>query len=221
MPPGISTVANQNPVSQQVLQKVSSAFQRDARREGLDEEKKSRFEAWALAFISWCAREESGVCDSGEVRTCRIGEFQVALRGQPEITRQEAVEAMDALAFLFGAAEEAKSALRSLGFSVEKQASSPGDSSFGKSSTGEPSADEARRVFPGWPNEEEGAGETTTEDSLSTNQNTVSRPESHEDASSTAKAFVRAFHSQLDSMHASPPDGSGKGKGKIQSARTQ
>ncbi len=219
MPPGISAVRNQIPFSRQILEEISRAFRRDAQREELSEHKSKRFEAWALAFVSWCASQEPVSCDSGGVRTCRIGEFQVALRGRPEATRREAVEAMDALAFLFGAAEETKATLRSAGLTVENE----GGSSEEHVSEEEPPADKRDRsamnqTFPGWPGKEAESEASLTESSTS-NRDPVSRPSSHQDASSTAKAFVRAFHSQIDSMHDPNPGSGEKPKGIMQGAR--
>jgi hypothetical protein len=280
MSPEVSAATGQVPFSHRILQEISQAFRRDARREDLSEEKAGRFEAWVLAFVSWCAGQdsecpvqESGAYDSGEVeasevKACRIGAFQVALRGRPECTQQEAIEAMDALAFLFGAAGETKAALRSAGFSVENGGESSTGSSAGqdtsdedlvpgpshestsdkdtaqretvrgdtapkstvnKDAPDEPAGSRSRGVFPGWPGEETGeksatgetdAAETGTEESTGLDQEAISRPASHEDASSTAKAFVRAFHSQLDSMHdRASENGDEKLQGKMQGPR--
>ncbi len=208
---------SQIPFSEQTLREISQAFRRDARREDLSEHRAERFEAWALAFASWCVDQEVGPCDPGEVSTCRIGAFQVALRGHPETTRREAIEAMDALAFLFGAAEETKSTLCSAGLAVENERESSSESVAEAERTDEPSDDRPGGVFPGWPDEETD-GETDTGESTA-GRDPVPRPTSHEDASSTAKAFVRAFHNELDSMHDAPSDEGEEVKGKMQSAR--
>lgn len=219
MPPGVSAVTNQIPFSEQTLRELSQAFRRDARRENLSETKAERFEAWALAFASWCADQELDTCDTDEVSTCRIGAFQVALRGHPETTRREAIEAMDALGFFFGAAEETKSALCSAGLAVENREESSSETAVEAERTDESSDDRPGGVFPGWPDEKTD-GETDTGEGTA-GRHPVPRPTSHEDASSTAKAFVRAFHSRLDSMHDAPSDESEEVKGKMQSARAQ
>lgn len=220
MPPGISDALDQIPLSHQTLRNVSRAFRRDARREELTPKKAELFEAWTLAFVSWCAGRDVEGCGAGQVRACQIGEFQVALRGRPETTHREAVVAMDALAFLFGAAEETKSALRSAGFSVENgEKPAPPSSAEETSSADTTDRSQARRTFPGWPDKEERTGPSAFQESTTSNRDSIFHPEPQEDDSSTAKDFVRAFNSKVESMHDSDPGSSTRMKGKMQSAR--
>ena len=249
MPPNASAPFDQAPFSDKTLEQFSRAFRRDAEREDLGERKAELFEDWMLAFVSWCARQDKNGCGAGQVQACRIGEFQVVLRGRPEITQREAIVAMDALAFLFGAAEETKAALRSAGLAVKNgdgpsgtsskkaslsgsspngsaaNGSSPSGSSAGGDSTGASSpgtrAREGKnRTFPGWSEEETGGGPAAQ--SEMSGDGAIARPKSHEDASSTAKAFVRAFKSQVSSMHGRASENtSGTLQGKMQGAGAQ
>lgn len=211
MQPG-TTAANQIPLTDQQLDAFSRAFREDAQGEELSGERVRRFEAWTLAFLSWC-NEKVDSDGADRARSCRIGDFQVALRGRPEISRKEAQEAMDALGFLFGVAGETRSMLRSAGFSLE------GPTSGTKQDAAEAdSGTEIQTLQAGWWEEGDlenraagrGVGPsqgTPSETSASSEHgSSVSRPTSQEDASSTAKAFVRAFQDELESVHASGSD---------------
>lgn len=226
MPPGTSAVASQIPLSEEQLDEFARAFQRDAREHGLSPERVHLFEAWTLAFLSWCAGEASGLDSPDRLSSCRIGEFQVSLRGQPETSQTDALKAMDALAFLFGAAQETKSMLRSVGFAVEGLSSQKSQDvaesapserirtlDVGWRDEGEPEDDEAARRSDRFQDPVPKKGASAERGA------SISRPTSQEDASSTAKAFVRAYQSELESLH--PSDSSSAQEGKMQSARAQ
>lgn len=85
------------PLSKSVREKLLVAFRRAAREEGLSSGVTDRYEAWCLAFLSWCLGSPPR-----PARPEQIGDFRKALE-RAGTDEDRICEAMDALAFFFGA----------------------------------------------------------------------------------------------------------------------
>ncbi len=94
------------PLSSEDLNAFSQAFREDARRQGLTVQQSCRYEAWVLAFLAWCHEKPSRRLEP----EC-IAAFRSALREEGTVEREAVTEAMDALSFLFGTAQNARDRL--------------------------------------------------------------------------------------------------------------
>lgn len=85
------------PLTDQAREKLLRAFQMTARSQGLSPAVTDRYQAWALVFLSWCFDSPPR-----PVGPDQIEDFRKALL-RAETDEERICEAMDALAFLFGA----------------------------------------------------------------------------------------------------------------------
>lgn len=85
------------PLSGRAREKLICAIRMTARKQGLSRRVTDRYQAWASAFLCWCLGSPERPVDAGQIEP-----FRRALR-QAGREAEEVEEAMDALAFLFGA----------------------------------------------------------------------------------------------------------------------
>lgn len=99
-PPSFLSSAPRIP-SDRDLDKLKQSIRHRANEKGLSSRATERYKAWILGFISWCMRTAPY-----RVSRDRIDEFRCALIERPNSQDSDVYEAMDALAFLFGAVKE-------------------------------------------------------------------------------------------------------------------
>jgi len=83
------------------LEKLSCALRMAGGENGFSRRTIDRYQAWIFGYISWSLRTAPF-----EVREARIGDFVSSIKRHPEAGAKEVFEAMDALAFLYGALED-------------------------------------------------------------------------------------------------------------------
>lgn len=94
---------DQVPLSREDLDAFSQAFRGAARNQGFTLRRAGRYEAWVLAFLAWCSEKPSR-----QLEVESMGAFRSALRERAAVGKEAVNEAMDALSFLFGAAQAAR-----------------------------------------------------------------------------------------------------------------
>lgn len=93
----LTFLVNHLPLSDRDREKLICAIQLEAGEQGLSPRVTDRYQAWAGAFLSWCLGSRSRPVESDQIEP-----FRRALR-EAGTSEEEVQEAMDALAFLFGA----------------------------------------------------------------------------------------------------------------------
>lgn len=201
------------------------AIRRCARQKDLSSSVTDRYQAWIFAFVSWCRKHPPHRVDRD-----RIGAFQEALQQSADAGEKELYQAMDALAFLFGAADEVMGLLASWGVSSEDGAASAFRSDSG-SRAGDEDGPQTLQV--GWQ-----SGPTASADTIQAPQIPLERApnaplpastdadeeEESPEASSTAKICIERFKTQVESLHASDAKGSnanGQGANAEETARPE
>ncbi len=171
------------PWSDQSLEHLCEVLRTTADEYGFSPRRADRYEAWILAFLSWCGEHAASDASPPTVDPCDIGRFREALRTRTSTTTDEVHEAMDALSFLFGAVAQADESLTMLpsgtmvGLGTSRQATKPPSSS-----------DALHTLQVGW-------------------QKEASTSISNSDApSSTAKAYLEQYQTQLEALHVSSSD---------------
>lgn len=84
-------------MSERAREKLICAFRMTAKEEGLCPARTDRYQAWAFAFLCWCLGSPPRPVDCSQIEP-----FRRALR-RTDTDEVKVQEAMDALAFLFGA----------------------------------------------------------------------------------------------------------------------
>jgi hypothetical protein len=195
--------------------KLCYAVRKAAQRTGISRSVADRYQAWTVAFVSWCHQSPSG-----HVGPDRIDAFRRALRDRTEMETEAVYEALDALAFFFGAVEEAESLLASI--------APPSDSRTAETaSRGRPTEEEntdahtedrIRSLRIGWQNGTDAPpppasparspSQTTADSSggTSASGDDPANEDEQEEGASTAEVCIRRYQTQLESLHAATPD---------------
>lgn len=195
------------------------AIRRCARQQGLSSAVAERYRAWIFAFVSWCRDHPPDRVDRG-----RIGAFQAALQQSPDVTREEVYQAMDALGFLFGAADEVVPLLTTPDASPESETASGPTAGPDAASGTTPGDEQALQTLQvGWQSGAEASGDTIrapqiplelapgtpldqATDEEGENEEGGEVPEDEEP--STAELCIERFQTQIESLHASDANGS-------------
>ncbi len=174
------------PISSEELDAFSQAFRDAAQKRGLTVQQSGRYEAWALAFLSWC-HEEASPGEEAE----RIEAFRTALRERGAVGEEAVHEAMDALSFLFGAARTALGTLTIDDFE---------EGTREERGAHRPLSD--KEVFTLQTHWEE--GHDCPEQNASSDSPSPGDDDS--DGGSTADHCIQDFHAQLDTLHSAESD---------------
>jgi hypothetical protein len=78
--------------------RLRTALWDTAQEKGFSTDLTNRYEAWIFVFVAWCLRTPPHDIDAA-----RLDAFWRALHNHPDVSAVELAEAMDAVAFLFGA----------------------------------------------------------------------------------------------------------------------
>ena len=185
------------------------AVRRCARQQGLSPSVTDRYQAWIFVFASWCHRHPPHRIDQN-----RIGAFREALQQSADAGDEEVNQAMDALGFLFGAADEVTALLASRDATPEDGDAAASPSESGSRSGAE---DGLQTLQVGWQ-----SGSEASDDSIRAPQIPLERApnaplsdatdadeeetEKIEESSSTAKLCIKRFQTQVESLHAPDAD---------------
>jgi hypothetical protein len=203
------------PWSNRALEQLCETLRSTAEKYEFSPRRTDRYEAWILAFLSWCSGHLSTDAASPTVDPSQIEDFREALRSRTDSTTDELHEAMDALSFLFGAVAQADGSLAVL----------PDGVVFGPQTT--PGSTEAntpsdalRTLQVGW---QKGTIASVSEATSGSSPNRLEKP--HEDPgddsngetsettpSTTAEAYLEQYQTQLDSLHVSDTNGDSNAK---------
>jgi hypothetical protein len=197
------------PWSDQALEHLCKTLRATAQQYGFSPRQRDRYEAWILAFLSWCAEHVSTEATPPKVDPSHIGAFQKALRTRTDTTEAEVYEAMDALSFLFGAVARADESLTVLPNGI---VFGPRQKS-GRASEASTAPNALRTLQLGW---QKGTIASVSEATTGSSPDRLEKPpeegasDSNADdgepqtaPASTAKAHLRRYQTQLESLHAS------------------
>jgi hypothetical protein len=191
------------------------SVRRCARQKGLSPAVAERYQAWILAFLSWCRDHPPHRVDRG-----RIGAFQEALQQSADAGEKEVYQAMDALAFLFGAADEVVPLLAAHDASPEDGTASASPAESGGALGDE---DRPQTLQVGWQSGAEASDETIRAPQIpparapdppldppadAEGEDEPGEDEPEEEASSTAELCIERFQMQVESLHAPDADAS-------------
>jgi hypothetical protein len=195
----IASLTDRSPLSESTCAQLAYAFCRAAQDTDLSRAATDRYQVWAVAFVSWC--RETG---PSHVGPDRIGAFERVLRQRPGLKDEAVHEALDALAFLFGAVENVDSILPS-DESTEGEADGEDPP---RSGIGTPTDKPIQSLRIGW------RDETDPEDAPSTSVNQGPQPtadfstlddtvDDGEEKAPMAETWIQKYQSQLASVHTS------------------
>jgi hypothetical protein len=197
------------PWSNRALEHLCEALRTTARKYGFSPRRTDRYEAWILAFLSWCGEHLSTDADPPKVDPSHIETFREALCTRTNTTTEELHEAMDALSFLFGAVARADESLAVL----------PDGIVFGPQTTAQEDntntpPDALRTLQVGW---QKGTIASVSEATSGSPPDRLEKPPeeratapdgeaSDSSPSSTAKDYLQQYQTQLDSLHVTDTD---------------
>lgn len=165
---------------------LTHAVRRCAREKNLSRAVTDRYEAWIFVFVSWCYEHPPHRVDQG-----RIGAFQEVLQQSADAGEKEVYQAMDALAFLFGTADEVTSLLDSWDAS-SKEGTAPASIEESGSRSGDEDGLQTLQV--GW--------QSGPDTPLDRTADAEGEEESEEGEFSTAELCIERFQAQVESLHA-------------------
>jgi hypothetical protein len=200
----IASLTDRSPLTESTCAQLAYAFCRAAQETGLSRATTDRYQAWAVAFLSWC-QETAPHC----VHAGRIGAFERALRERPGIEEASVHEALDALGFLFGAVENIESILPSGGTGAEKQGE--GDRNAAPQDKNGASADNTiQSLRIGWQDETDPADAPSPLVSPDPElrpeaSNPVDEADEKDEEASSAETWIQWYESQITSAD-SPND---------------
>jgi len=184
LPSRTKILPDQIPVSPEALDAFSGQFREIAREQGLTVTQAGRYEAWVLAFLTWC-REAT----SRRAETDRIEAFRTALCERSTVGEAAVREAMDALAFLLGTARGATAHLAAEGVEAESERKGAEDVQASVSEK------EVFTLQACWDEKNQSEGTAGA-------AGRSSRDRTEEAEASTAELCIEHFQTQLDTLHA-------------------
>jgi hypothetical protein len=192
---------------------LAYALRRCARGQGLSASVTDRYQAWIFVFVSWCHEHPPH-----RVARCRIGAFQEALQRSADAGEEEVYQAMDALAFLFGAADEVASLLVSPEAAPQNEGEPTSAEEPGSTAEAAPGGEDAIRTLRlGWQSGSEASGDTirapqipleTAPGAPLAETTDAGEEEEMTEGASTAELCIERFQMQVESLHACNGDAS-------------
>ena len=197
----IASLTDRSSLSASTCAQLAYAFCRAAQHTDLSRAATDRYQAWAVAFVSWC-RETA----PHHVGLDRIGAFERLLRERPGMEEEAVHEALDALAFLFGAVENVESILPSGEAGPEKRMQD--DRTVSPEVGNGESADKSiQSLRIGWQDETDPADAPSTTVYPSPQRrpessNVADAPDEENGKERLAETWIQQYQSQLTSVHA-------------------
>lgn len=197
----IASLTDRSPLSASTCAQLAYAFCRAAQDTSLSRAATDRYQVWAMAFVSWCRKTAPH-----HVGPDRIGAFERVLRKRPGLEDEAVHEALDALAFLFGAVENVESILPS-DESTQGGQREAGVEGSSRSGDGRPADKTIQSLRIGWQDE------TDPEDAPSSPVDSGPQPSADlstsvavddgDEEAPTAETWIQKYQSQLASVHTS------------------